>query len=60
MIRAITVIPGQAGSARLDEVDEPPPEAGALLVQAVAMGVCGTYGEIVRANTAGRRLDAIA
>ncbi len=47
-MRAITVIPGTPGSARLDEVDEPPAAAGAVLVEAVAMGVCGTDAEIIR------------
>src|SRR5215217_2916174 len=47
-MRAITLIPGQAGSARLDDIDEPAADAGSILVAAVAMGVCGTDGEIVR------------
>jgi glucose 1-dehydrogenase len=47
-MRAITVIPGESGSARLDEIEEPPAEAGDVLVEAVAMGVCGTDTEIVR------------
>ena len=47
-MRAITVIPGQAGSARLDEVREPPPEEGAVLVDGLALGVCGTDLEIIR------------
>ncbi|MBI5103792.1 MAG: glucose 1-dehydrogenase [Solirubrobacterales bacterium] len=47
-MRAITVVPGQAGSARLDDVDEPPESAGAVLAEAVAMGVCGTDAEIGR------------
>ena len=47
-MRAITLIPGQAGSARLDEVREPPPEEGAILVDGLALGVCGTDLEIIR------------
>jgi threonine dehydrogenase-like Zn-dependent dehydrogenase len=47
-MRAITVIPGQAGSARLDDVPEPDEAAGALLVDGLALGICGTDGEIVR------------
>lgn len=39
---AITVVPGQKGSARLDEVDEPPESAGAVLVEGLALGICGT------------------
>jgi len=47
-MRAITLIPGQAGSARLDEVPEPPVEEGAVLVDGIALGICGTDGEIIR------------
>jgi threonine dehydrogenase-like Zn-dependent dehydrogenase len=46
-MRAITVIPGQAGSARLDDVPEPPADAGAVLVDGLALGICGTDAEIV-------------
>jgi threonine dehydrogenase-like Zn-dependent dehydrogenase len=46
-MRAITVLPGQANSARLDDVPEPDPARGALLVRTVALGVCGTDREIV-------------
>ncbi len=45
-MKAITVIPGRAGSARLDEVPEQGPEAGSVLVEALAVGVCGTDVEI--------------
>ena len=45
-MRALTVIPGQAGSADLTEVPEPPSTDGPILVQSVAMGVCGTDLEI--------------
>ncbi len=46
-MRALTVAPGAAGSARLD--DRPAPEAGPgeLLVEGVVVGVCGTDREIV-------------
>jgi threonine dehydrogenase-like Zn-dependent dehydrogenase len=47
-MRAITVVPRQAGSARLDDVPEPEERAGALLVDGLALGICGTDGEIVR------------
>lgn len=46
-MRAITVVPGTAGSARLLDVPETPPDADALLVQAIALGICGTDKEIV-------------
>jgi threonine dehydrogenase-like Zn-dependent dehydrogenase len=47
-VQAITVIPMQAWSARLDQVAEPPREEGDLLVQSLAVGVCGTDLEITR------------
>src|SRR5437868_2172752 len=46
-MRAITVRPGTANSARLEEVAEPPTADGALLVRSRALGVCGTDREIV-------------
>jgi len=46
-MRAITVAPGEAGSVGLEERPDPEPAAGELLVQAVALGVCGTDLEIV-------------
>jgi threonine dehydrogenase-like Zn-dependent dehydrogenase len=46
-MRAITVSPGIADSARLDDVPEPPSADGAVLVRAVALGVCGTDREIL-------------
>ena len=46
-MRALTVIPGQANSASLLDVAEPPLADGALLVQTLAIGVCGTDEEIV-------------
>jgi threonine dehydrogenase-like Zn-dependent dehydrogenase len=45
-MRAVTVIPGAAGSARLDDVPEPGAELGSVLVEALAVGVCGTDAEI--------------
>jgi glucose 1-dehydrogenase len=47
-MRAITVIPGQQGSAQLDDVPEPAESAGSVLVDGLALGICGTDGEIVR------------
>jgi len=46
-MRAITLSPGVANSARLDEVPEPPPSDGAVLVRTLALGVCGTDREIL-------------
>jgi threonine dehydrogenase-like Zn-dependent dehydrogenase len=45
-MRALTVVPGRAGSARLDDVPEPAAEEGDVLVEALAVGVCGTDREI--------------
>jgi threonine dehydrogenase-like Zn-dependent dehydrogenase len=45
-MRALTVEPGRAGSLRVTDVPEPPPSDGAVLVQALALGICGTDREI--------------
>jgi threonine dehydrogenase-like Zn-dependent dehydrogenase len=45
-MRAITVRPGQAGSAALTDMPEPPLVDGPILVQTLAIGVCGTDIEI--------------
>ena len=46
-MKAITVEPKTPGSARYEEVPEPDPREGSVLVEAVAVGVCGTDAEIV-------------
>jgi glucose 1-dehydrogenase len=46
-MRAITVEPKVPGSARLAQVPEPDPTGGSVLVEAIAVGVCGTDVEIV-------------
>jgi threonine dehydrogenase-like Zn-dependent dehydrogenase len=46
-MRALTVAPGTANSARVEDVPEPPLSDGAVLVRALALGVCGTDREIV-------------
>ena len=45
-MKAITVEPQRAGSIRLDEVAEPDAGDGSVLVEAIAVGVCGTDAEI--------------
>jgi glucose 1-dehydrogenase len=45
-VKALTVQPMTAGSARLDDVDEPPPSDGPVLVETLAVGICGTDIEI--------------
>jgi threonine dehydrogenase-like Zn-dependent dehydrogenase len=46
-MRAVTITPGKSGSLRLDEVAEPPPEPGTVLVRTLAIGVCGTDRELI-------------
>jgi threonine dehydrogenase-like Zn-dependent dehydrogenase len=46
-VKALTVVPGQTGSARLDDVPEPPESDGPVMVETLAVGVCGTDAEIV-------------
>jgi threonine dehydrogenase-like Zn-dependent dehydrogenase len=45
-LKAITVLPGQAGSARLDDFADPPESDGPVLVETLAVGICGTDLEI--------------
>ena len=45
-MRAITVEPGRTGSVRLEDIAEPDPRNGSVLVEAIAVGVCGTDNEI--------------
>lgn len=45
-MRAITVVPKQKGSLRLDDVPEPPASDGDVLVETLAIGICGTDVEI--------------
>lgn len=47
-MKACTVVPGQPDSAALTDVDPPAPNEGDILVDALAVGVCGTDVEIVR------------
>jgi len=46
-MRALTVAPGIASSAAIENTPDPPPEDGAVLVRSLALGVCGTDREIV-------------
>jgi threonine dehydrogenase-like Zn-dependent dehydrogenase len=49
-MRAITLMPGVKGSARLEDVPEPYAADGSLLVRTLALGVCGTDRDIVAAE----------
>jgi threonine dehydrogenase-like Zn-dependent dehydrogenase len=46
-MRALTVQPGLTHSLKLEDVPEPPASEGALLVRALALGICGTDREIL-------------
>lgn len=46
-MKALTVVPGQANSAQLLDVDEPPTTDGPVLVETMAVGICGTDLEIL-------------
>jgi threonine dehydrogenase-like Zn-dependent dehydrogenase len=52
-MRALTVEPGEANSGRIEDVPEPPVENGSVLVQGLAVGVCGTDLEIVAGEYGG-------
>ena len=45
-MRALTVRPGEADSIRVRDVPEPPQTDGAMMVETVAIGICGTDLEI--------------
>jgi threonine dehydrogenase-like Zn-dependent dehydrogenase len=45
-MRALTVQPGTAGTAQVDDLPDPTPAATELLVEGLAVGVCGTDREI--------------
>jgi threonine dehydrogenase-like Zn-dependent dehydrogenase len=47
-VRALTVEPGKPGSVRIDDVSEPQAEGGSILVETLAVGVCGTDIEILK------------
>jgi threonine dehydrogenase-like Zn-dependent dehydrogenase len=49
-VKALTVQPLTAGSARLDDVEEPPESDGPVVVETLAVGVCGTDIDIVSGN----------
>ena len=44
----MSVIPGKPGSAEAAELPDPDPADGAILVEGLLVGICGTDGEIVR------------
>lgn len=46
-MRAITIHPQHPNSVQLTDVPEPAPADGAILVDAIALGICGTDREII-------------
>ena len=46
-MKALTVNPGHSNSIGLDDVPAPPQDDGAVLVRALALGICGTDREII-------------
>jgi threonine dehydrogenase-like Zn-dependent dehydrogenase len=46
-MKAITLEPHKPGTARLEDIPEPDVRDGSVLVEAIAVGVCGTDVEIV-------------
>ena len=46
-MKAITVEPKEPGTAHLEDIAEPDIRDGSVLVEAIAVGVCGTDVEIV-------------
>src|SRR6188508_244989 len=45
-MKAVTVVPKKVGTAKLMDVPEPDTRNGSVLVEAIAVGVCGTDVEI--------------
>jgi glucose 1-dehydrogenase len=46
----MTVVPGQQGTAGIEEVPDPDVQDGALLVRGMAVGICGTDREIAEGS----------
>ena len=46
-MKAITVEPHKPETARLEDISEPDVRGGSVLVEAIAVGVCGTDVKIV-------------
>jgi len=49
-MRALTVAPGQRDSIRLEDRPEPVADADCALVEALALGICGTDREIIHGD----------
>ena len=49
-MKALTIIPGQKGSATVQDVAEPTAQYGSILVNALELGLCGTDFELMAAD----------
>ena len=49
-MKAITIVPGKANSASVQDVPEPPLGDGSILVRALELGICGTDFELISAE----------
>ena len=49
-MQALTITPGQANTASVQDVSEPDPHEGRLLVKALELGLCGTDFELISAE----------
>ena len=59
-MKAVTVIPGTAGSVHLDDVPEPDAALGSVVVEALAVGICGTDAEIAGGGYGWARLRDVS
>ena len=55
-MRGITLEPGRRDTLGLTDIDEPHPGPGDLLVEVIAVGICGTDHEIIEGDI-GRPAD---
>jgi glucose 1-dehydrogenase len=49
-MKALTIVPGKANSASVQDVPEPPLSDGSVLVRSLALGICGTDFELISAD----------
>lgn len=49
-MKAITIVPGKPNSVSLQDVPEPAPAEGSILVRALELGICGTDFELISAE----------
>jgi len=49
-MKALTIIPGKANSAAVQDVPDPSPDEGSILVRALELGICGTDFELISAD----------